>query len=115
MQVTNQELNQQYIQNNSGDPYGKGILRFATRWADSMERRINAGNALEDVASQCEREADDEGITGFMYGCAVGYLSNVWVHGEALRRWHNKSYGEQGEQANDSGGVINPAVLIVEG
>ena len=56
---------------------------------------------------------DQEGITGFMYGCAVGILSQVWVHGEQLRRWQNKDtqIGTEGDEANEKGGVLNPALL----
>lgn len=57
--------------------------------------------------------ADTEGVTGFMYGCAVTQLYWHWVHGEELRRWHNldTQIGDEGEKANESGGVLNPAIL----
>ena len=113
MKIIDSEKNEIYVSKNSGDPYGAGILRFATRWAEAMEIEMEGGKKLDEVASECEREADDEGITGFMYGCAVGYLSDVWEHGEKLRQWHNKSYGKQGDAANQSGGVINPAILTI--
>jgi hypothetical protein len=66
-------------------------------------------------ASACSQAADDEGITGFMYGCAVGCLARAWVYGEALRRWHNKDtqIGTEGDKANASGGVLNPALLNI--
>lgn len=50
-----------------------------------------------------------------MYGCAVSILSQVWIHGEELRRWHNldSQIGTEGEKANESGGVLNPAVLNI--
>lgn len=56
---------------------------------------------------------DDDGITGFMYGCAVQMLAKSWKHGEALRRWHNKEtqIGMEGDKANETGGVLNPALL----
>lgn len=56
-----------------------------------------------------------EGITGFMYGCAVSALAHFWAHGEALRRWHNldTQIGTEGEKANESGGVLNPALLNI--
>ena len=52
-----------------------------------------------------------------MYGAAVSTLVAVWEHGEALRRWHNlkTQIGNEGERANASGGVLNPALLTVEG
>jgi deoxyribonuclease V len=46
-------------------------------------------------------------------GCAMSILSQVWVHGEQLRRWHNlkTQIRNEGEKANESGGVLNPALL----
>ena len=102
---------------NHDDIYGNGILRFASEWATRMEAALAADPAkkVEDVAEQCSREADNEGITGFMYGAAVQVLSWCWVHGEKLRRWHNKDIqiGDEGDKANESGGVLNPAILNI--
>jgi hypothetical protein len=58
---------------------------------------------------------DNDGITGFMYGCAVSILSKVWIHGEQLRRWHNlkTQLRDEGEKANQTGGVLNPALLCI--
>lgn len=97
------------------DPYGSAVMRFADRWARLMELRMSEGWKLEDTAKDAAHMADSEGITGFMYGCAVTILSKVWIHGEALRRWHNldTQIGQEGERANDSGGVLNPAILTI--
>jgi hypothetical protein len=59
--------------------------------------------------------SDVEGITGFMYGWSVGCLSRAWRHGEQLRRWHNKGtqIGNEGDKANETGGVLNPAILRI--
>lgn len=97
------------------DPYGSGIYRFLEEWANLMEPRIDAGEKLADIAKDCSREADSEGITGFMYGAAVSVLSGFWVYGEELRRWHNGDVqiGNEGDKANESGGVLNPAVLVI--
>ena len=63
----------------------------------------------ETVAAAAERtrfEADTEGITGYMYNCAVAALSAFWQYGEELRCWHNQEYGYSGS------GVVNTAVLV---
>lgn len=75
------------------------------------------GSTLAAVAHDASVWADDEGITGFMYGCAVSILSQVWTHGDALRRWHNLNtqIGKEGERANETGGVLNPALLCLGG
>ena len=100
---------------NNDDPYGKAGVDFARRWAEMMEDYIAGGCALEDIAQQTKCEADTDGITGFMYGCAVSVLSQVWVYGEELRRWSNLKLqiGNEGEQANEEGGVLNPALLRI--
>lgn len=97
------------------DGYGSGVIRFAARWANLMEQKMAKGAKLKDIAEKTSHEADSEGITGFMYGCAVSILSQVWEHGEELRCWHNldTQLGDEGEKANKSGGVLNPALLSV--
>ena len=94
------------------DPYGNGVYRYASEWATQMEQRISNGERLENIAEQASHDAD-EGISGFMYAYAVQVLSVCWIHGEQLRIWHNlkTQVGTEGEKANESGGVLNPAVL----
>lgn len=96
------------------DGYGGRIMSFAERWARLMEGRMANGDTLEACADQASSlAAGNEGITGFMYGCAVLILSQVWIHGDQLRRWHNlrTQIGDEGEKANKSGGVLNPALM----
>lgn len=97
------------------DGYGSCVVRYAARWANLMETEMANGKKLKDVADKMSQKADVEGITGFMYGCAVSILAEVWKHGEELRRWHNikTQLGKEGEKANESGGVLNPALLSV--
>jgi hypothetical protein len=90
------------------DPYGKAALDYAEGWAKLMQVEIAKGNKLIDIAEKTSFELGFMGITGFMYGCAVNILSHCWVHGEELRKWHNKEYGHEGE------GVVNPAVLTIK-
>lgn len=92
----------------NNDPYSKAAIDFMIRWADLMEEKIAAGNNLYNIAEETSHEADTDGITGFMYGCAVSLLSQLWIYGDDLRKWHN------GEYLYDGDGVINPAVLTVK-
>lgn len=103
-----------YVAKNS-DPYGYGVVSYAKRWAELMESMIEAGVKVEDIAKKTSYEADTEGITGFMYGCAVSELAYFWIYGEDLRRWHNldTQIGHEGEKANESGGVLNPAIMTI--
>ena len=100
---------------NNTDGYGARVFRYAEEWGRLMQVRIASGETVAECAEELSRIADDDGITGFMYGCAVGILAKCWKHGEELRRWHNKEtqIGTEGDEANKSGGVLNPAVLIV--
>lgn len=100
---------------NADSPYGNAITIYAERWARVMEGKIKKGEKLPDIADASSHLADTDGITGFMYGAAVSILAAVWVHGEELRRWHNlkTQIGTEGEKANESGGVLNPAMLNI--
>ena len=95
--------------------YGAGVVVYAERWARLMQLEIAGGKSLEEVAEATSHEADTDGITGFMYGCAVSILVHCWKHGERLRRWHNLKIqiGNEGEKANENGGVLNPALLSI--
>lgn len=111
------------------DAYGAACINYAERWANLMEVQINKAplvgtndtfdaaveRTIKAHAKQTSHDADTEGITGFMYGAAVSILSLTWKHGEALRRWHNldTQLGTEGERANESGGVLNPALLNI--
>lgn len=114
MKIVNQEVWEDWIKNNEED-YGKAIVEYAERWADMMEKEMENGKELEDIAESCSNDADTEGITGFMYGAAVVVLTSCWEHGERLRCWHNitTQIGDEGERANEGGGVLNPALLAI--
>jgi hypothetical protein len=115
-----------YVEMNSKDDYSKGVVAYTERWAQLMEKGIPDDATMaaamgllvrDDFAQKTSHEADSEGITGFMYGCAVSAMAKFWIHGEALRRWHNKDtqIGNEGDRANESGGVLNPAILTING
>lgn len=76
---------------NNQDPYGAATFRYAENWARIMQKRIAAGDTVAQAATATQYLADPEGISGFMYGCAVQALAHCWIHGEELRAWHNLS------------------------
>lgn len=104
------------LKDNLTSDYSVCGMRFVASWASLMERKMAEGKQLTDIAEEASHEADIEGITGFMYGYAVSLLSQIWEHGEELRRWHNldAQIRDEGERANESGGVINPALVTIE-
>lgn len=101
---------------NKDEPYGKCVYDFAGDWAEQMEKALESGLPLSLVARESAHIADEpHGVTGFMYGAAVSILSQCWERGEELRRWHNLDVqmNDEGEKANESGGVLNPALLVI--
>lgn len=95
--------------------YGQHCFSYAVEWARLMQSQINRGCSVAECADQMSHLADHDGITGNMYGVAVSILAKTWKHGEELRRWHNTTtqIGDEGDRANESGGVLNPAVLNI--
>lgn len=102
--------------NKNSDPYSLRCFTYAEEWANLMEKEIIKGERIEEVADRCSRVADYDGITGFMYGCAVSILSKYWIYGKQLREWHNISIqlGNEGVEANKKGTVLNPALLSIK-
>lgn len=98
---------EEFVKTNSADAYSLGIVSFAKRWAELMESKIANGAIVRDIADATSHKADTEGITGYMYGCAVSALSYFWEYGEELRKWHNKEYDYEGD------GVVNPAIITI--
>jgi len=100
---------------NNQDPYGNAVFSYASEWATLMEVEFAKGRKIAECAKETSHTADDEGVTGFMYGVAVSILASCWLHGEALRLWHNidTQIGDEGEKANESGTVLNPALLNI--
>jgi hypothetical protein len=93
------------------------VIVFAEKWARIMEARMKQvpGETVAECADAACSLADDDGITGFMYGAAVSTLAQVWIHGEELRRWHNRQYlsEEKAAKADETGGTVNPAILTI--
>lgn len=122
MRITNEKLWAKSLKNNDHgriDEYGGSVLFFAQHWATLMECAIANGSKVTDCADECaQRACTDMGrysVTGFQYGAAVSALSECWERGEELRKWHNlkTQITDEGEKANEDGGVLNPALLMV--
>lgn len=113
--LRNAEGWQKAVEVNKGDPYSNAVIVFAEKWARIMEGKMAAGESLAQCADAACSLADDDGITGFMYGAAVSTLAQTWVHGDELRRWHNRKYmtEERAAKADETGGVVNPAILTI--
>lgn len=114
MEFSNEESWRGYVEANQ-DPYGKCCVDYAEAWAKLMQVSFAKGERIADCAERTSGELDFFGITGFMYGAAVSMLAQCWKHGEALRMWHNlkTQIRDEGEKANESGGVLNPALMTI--
>lgn len=89
------------------DSYGACIFEYAESWAKLMQLAMAQGQPLVECAGPTSHDLGFLGITGYMYGAAVGVLFRHWKHGEAIREWHNGKYSHTCE------GVVNPAVLTI--
>lgn len=84
----------------------------------AMEILDNESEDFDTHALICR--ADDEskagGITGFMAGCVASMISQCHSRGEEFRKKWNKDnqIHDEGDKANESGGVLNPAILNIE-
>lgn len=105
-EIQDKELWDDWKSKNS-DPYGACIFEYAEAWAKLMQAELLKGVPVSQSFEKTSYELGFFGITGFMYGAAVGTLSKCWKHGEALRVAHNKQYKHEGE------GVVNPAILTI--
>lgn len=104
------------VRMNSKDGYSAATVNYAIAWGVAMQQAMRKGKKIADVAKELSHEVDYEGITGFMYGCAVSFLAKFWKHGEELRKWHNldTQLGSEGEKANKKkGATLNPALLSI--
>jgi hypothetical protein len=113
MKIRNEIEYAQWKKTNADCAYGSAVFKYAEAWANLMEAQMAEGAKLADIAKDTSHRADTQGITGFMYGMAVSILTKHWEHGEQLRRWHNLAtqVNDEGEKANENGGVLNPAVI----
>ena len=96
-----------FVEINSNNGYSRYVVLFMDRWADLMEQCLEDGEKISDCAERTGHKADTDGITGFMYGCAVDALYQYWEYGDELRIWYNKKYDYDGD------GVVNPAIFRI--
>ncbi len=114
MRIRNQEAWDRQVKGASS-LCSAGCVRYAEAWANAMEAKLREGTVIADIAKDTSHEADTEGVTGVMYGRTVAMLAECWEYGEELRLWHNRTtqIGTEGDKANESGGVLNPAVISI--
>lgn len=112
MPIIDNEKWESWVKNNN-DSYGKCCVDVSRE----VMRILDNGKDFDTHKIICEADANIKagGITGFMAGCVAQMVSKCHNRGEEFRIKWNKDNGisDEGEKANKSGGVINPALLTV--
>lgn len=102
---------------NNTDPYGGCCVKVAERVMAILDAEPDAlaENTASDLVIRADNETKAGGITGFMAGAVASIVSGCHSRGDEFRRsWNGEvALGNEGERANDSGGVLNPAIMNV--
>ena len=97
----------------NNDPYGKACVDVARRVMEILDD----GKPFDThkIICQADEETKVGGITGFMAGCVAQIVSKCHEREEEFRlQWNgDKQIGNEGDKANKSGVVLNPALLNV--
>lgn len=116
MPIANQEDLDKWNENNK-DPYGSCICKVAEEVMRMLDEEIPEGKEYDpwDLINKADDNINAGGITGFMAGAAAQMVSHCHSRGEEFRRLWNKEIqiGNEGDEANESGGILNPAVLNI--
>ena len=51
-----------------------------------MQVYTRRGQSLEDCLLTAASEADYDGISGYMHGCAVGIIADTWKRGDQFKK-----------------------------
>ena len=100
------------------DPYGKVCVDVARHAMDILDEREVLDNPHDLISEAQNRLPEAErGITGFQSGCIAEIISQCHSRGDEFRRAWNlcMQIRDEGERANDSGGILNPALLNIAG
>lgn len=78
---------ERFVENNSQDPYSFAVVTYMNKWAQLMEEEMQAGAVLtKEIVNKLSHDADEEGITGFMYHEACNRLCYFWIYGDELEK-----------------------------
>ncbi|KKM77529.1 hypothetical protein LCGC14_1369040 [marine sediment metagenome] len=113
MPITNQDKWRSYEEKNTND-YGGACVKVARQVMEILDEEPGDFDTHQ-IICRADDEVNAGGITGFMAGCVAIMVSKCHSRGEEFRRKWNKGnqIHDEGDKANESGGVLNPAVLVV--
>ena len=95
------------------DSYGGACVLVAERVMELLDNEPGDFDATN-LVQRADKDTDG-GLTGFMAGAVASMVSQCHSRGEEFRReWNGETeIGDEGKRVNESGGVLNPALLNV--
>lgn len=111
MPIVKQEEWNKWVENNQ-DAYGKCCVDVAREVMNILDTEPQDFDP-HGLICRADDQINAGGITGFMAGCVASMVSACHSRGEEFRRkWNlDNQIGNEGEKANESGGILNPALL----
>jgi hypothetical protein len=113
MPITNEKMWNEWVVNNT-DPYGKACVDVARKAMELLDADPGPIKT-DDLIRRADDAVSTGGITGFMAACVAQMISQCHSRGEEFRRQWNEDnqLGNEGDRANQSGGILNPAILEI--
>ncbi len=101
--------------NNNKDPYGSACIKVAKRAMEILDEDPGDFDTHK-LICRADDESSAGGTTGYMAGAVASMVSVCHSRGEEFRKkWnHDNQIQDEGDKANESGGVINPALINVK-
>lgn len=72
-------------------PSGIATLEYARHLAKYIQKLIEDGKAIDEIAEKSSRYCDVTGIFDLQYEYAINLLIQNWKYGEELRKWYDKN------------------------
>lgn len=123
MSIVKEKDWQEWVDNNQ-DSYGKCCVDVARKIMEFLDEEPNKAIekgwgkfGVNGLISRADKAIGAGGITGFMAGAVAQMVSHCHSRGEEFRRMWNldTQIGNEGEKANESGDILNPALLSIGG
>ena len=114
MPIIKQEDWNKHVEANKDDPYGKCCVDVARKVMEILDTDLVEFDP-HTLICRADDVIDAGGITGFMAGCVASMVSQCHSRGDEFRRkWNlDTQIGDEGERANEKGGILNPALMNV--
>jgi hypothetical protein len=114
MPITNPTEWDKWIETNQDD-YGGACIQVARRAMEILDEEPDSKIDCRALICRADQESGAGGITGFMAGAVASMISRCHSRGEEFRRAWNltNQIGTEGERANESDGVLNPAIMTL--